>query len=142
MKKYKTEKEFFEDLKRVKHCDLRSSQTKKEDAVKFCVDVLTCFDRLGDRLPNHDQLALTLYRLGACTTSDVSPKLAKFIDGQPIGDFGTKQGDIKLPLMIFSTILDESEKDYKSGLCTMIAGEEYSYVHEWLEAQDESIELL
>ena len=110
--KFKNEKEFFMSLAFVKPCDLRDETTMSDDAIKFCKTILGLFDHVKDFIPNQDQLALKLYRLGACEHNKAARKFIE-MKGVRVEDLITIDRNIQFPLSVFTQILNTSNQSYE-----------------------------
>jgi len=108
--KFKSEEEFFAELDKVKKCNLQSSETSLPEAFAFCEKILDCITRMP-YCPDHDRLALALYRKGACNHNDAA-KI--FIPKDlPMEDMTKLTNNIQVPLAFFTHILTPDHNDYK-----------------------------
>ena len=129
MKRYDQE-EFFAQLATVQPCDLRSEKTLHSDAVEFCKKIFTVFETAKDFVPNHDRLALNLYRKGACEYNKAAEKFVE-MKGARVEDLLKIQGNIQFPLSAFTQILNTSDQAYQFAWMKMQSG----LLTEWLNAQ-------
>ena len=128
---FKNEEEFFEELKKIKPCDLRDENTKIKDAVEFCQAVLKCFDAAGF-LPDQDKLALALYRMGACEYGKAAKHLLPIKDAY-LRDVLTAKNNVQFPLSVFSQILNTEPDSYEYGW----AKAKDVWISNWLNTQKE-----
>jgi len=140
IKCYATEEEFFEELKKIKPCDLRDDETKLRDAVEFCKQIMTAFIKAENIYPNQDRLALILYRLGACEYKKASKKFLS--DKASLGELLKSQNNIGFPLSAFTQILNAKPGSYECGWSKITeGGQECSWAAEWVSAQEKENQL-
>ena len=137
-------KDFSELIKKLQEIDCRvdltSTETKREDAIKFCYAVLKTmkdfgYDSIyGIKEEQEAELAKTMKEIGCVPYAQASKHLVE-PNESPVGDLLCRQ-DIAFPTSFFAQIIDYDYGNAIRGLEKTFGGDEYSWAAEWLRAQD------
>ena len=132
---FHSKEEAFEALSAIKPCDLTSNETKLEDAVNFCKEVMTVLIKCEDLRLDHKELETALTNLGACTIDNASKKFRT--NARTIGDILTKKNNIEFPLSVFTQIIGTSDESYRYGFSRAVDGGKKGWIGEWLYTQNQ-----
>lgn len=140
---YKDFNEAMRDLSKINYTDFTSSKTSKKDAQKTCKDIMSILQKCEDLKFNEEQqkdFSSMLKSKGCVPYKQANEKFFDN-DGKDFGEKITQRDSIEFPLSVFAQLIDTSPKTFKYGMSRTIDGGEYSWVSQWLDAQNTTKEL-
>ncbi len=132
--------DMLKDLDKIKPIDLMSDKTTIEEAVEWAKSIAHAITdnevrRISD--DNHILVSEKLKELGALNFEQL--KQTPFFDSESesVGEIMSKQDSIEFPLSAMAQLIDTKNDTFNIGFEMAFTGGKYSWINEWLEAQDD-----
>lgn len=128
------------DLNNIEPVDLMSEKTTMKEAVKWAKSILNSIINNGIRSisdENRQIFSDKLKKLGALNFEQL--KQTPFFDSESksVEEIMSKQDSIEFPLSAMAQLIDTENDTFNIGFEMAFTGGKYSWINEWLEAQDD-----